>query len=106
MPKAGFIPQKFKIWIEIRKQLRLSHKHIQMARELGLNPKKLPKLANTKGSQWKAPLSDYLEHLYGKRFNRDEPEQILKIEDMAKREMAKREQRKAKKRLEKIEGTN
>jgi len=97
MPKAGFIPQKFKIWIEMRQKLRLSHKHIQMAKELGLNPKKLPRLANTQGSPWKAALPEFLEHLYTKRFNREEPEQILKIEEMAKREMEARAMRKAKK---------
>ena len=98
MPKAGFIPKKYKNWLETRKQLKLSHKHIQMARELGLNPKTLSKLTDTKGSPWKAPLPEFIEHLYIKRFNRVEPEQILKMEEIAKREMAKRALAKAEKR--------
>jgi hypothetical protein len=33
-------------WIDARRKFRLSHAHVQMARELGLNPKKLGKLNN------------------------------------------------------------
>jgi hypothetical protein len=34
------IPEKDQPWIEARKRYHLSDAHIQMARELGLNPKK------------------------------------------------------------------
>lgn len=57
MPKKGFIPNKLRPWIEARKKYRLSHAHIQMARELGLNPKKLGGMNNHKQEPWKAPLS-------------------------------------------------
>ena len=40
MAKKDFIPNKLKPWVEARKKYRLSHAQIQMARELGLNPKK------------------------------------------------------------------
>jgi hypothetical protein len=46
MAKKECMPEHLKLWIEARKQFRLSHMHIQMARELGLDPKKLGKLAN------------------------------------------------------------
>ncbi len=39
MAKKKKIPDKLKIWIEARKRFRLSHEQIQMARELGMNPK-------------------------------------------------------------------
>ncbi len=68
MPKKGFIPNKLKPWIEARKKYRLSHAQIQMARQLGLNPKKFGKLANHKQEPWKIPLPEYIEHLYQKRF--------------------------------------
>jgi len=40
MAKKKKIPEKLKIWIDARKQFQLSHEQIQMARELGMNPKK------------------------------------------------------------------
>jgi hypothetical protein len=42
------IPEKHLPWIEARKRFHLSDAHIQMARELGLNPKKFGGLAKTK----------------------------------------------------------
>jgi hypothetical protein len=35
-----------------------------MARELGLNPAKLGKLDNADQEPWKAPLPQFIEHLY------------------------------------------
>ena len=51
-----FIPQKLRAWIEARRKFRLSHAQVQMARELGMNPKKLGKLDNHKQERWKLPL--------------------------------------------------
>lgn len=45
MPKNR-IPGDLQVWIDARKRFQLSHAHVQMARELGLNPKKFGKLAN------------------------------------------------------------
>jgi hypothetical protein len=42
-------------WIDARKPYRLSHAHVQMARELGMNPKKLGGLDNHRQQPWKAP---------------------------------------------------
>jgi len=47
--------------------------HIQMAKELGMNPKKFGKLANHKQEPWKAPLPDFIEEIYFKTFKRDKP---------------------------------
>ena len=87
MPKKGFIPNKLKPWIEARKKFYLSHAQIQMARELGLNPKKFGGFANHKQEQWKVPLPDYIEHLYEKRFSRKLPDDIrpLELRDAEKR---------------------
>ena len=38
--------QKLQAWVEACKRYRLSHAQVQMARELGMNPKKLGSLAN------------------------------------------------------------
>ena len=70
--------------------------HIQMARELGLNPKKFGKLANHHQEPWKRPLPEFIAHLYVKRFGKI-PNVVRTIEDVAAAEMAKREARKMRK---------
>jgi hypothetical protein len=40
------LPPKLQIWVQARKRHRLSHAQVHMARELGLNPKKLGSLGN------------------------------------------------------------
>ena len=56
-------------WIDAKKKYRLSMEVIQMAKELGLNPKKFGKLANHKQEPWKEPLPDFIRTLHEKRFN-------------------------------------
>lgn len=60
--------QKQKAWIDAKKKYRLSNVTVQMARELGLNPKKLGKIANHKQEPWKEPLPDFIRTLHEKRF--------------------------------------
>ena len=89
--KINFIPEKYRVWIDARNLLKLSHLHVQMARELGMNPKKLGKLNNHKQEPWKRPLPVYLEELYRKRFGRSRPGVVASMEELAKREMNKRQ---------------
>ena len=51
----------------------MSDKHVQMVRELGLNPDKLDKINNHKQEPWKAPLPQFIEQIYFKRYKREEP---------------------------------
>jgi len=60
--------KKQKAWIDAKKKYSLSETTIQMARELGLNPCKLGKIANHKQEPWKEPLPDFIRTLYEKRF--------------------------------------
>ena len=69
---------KNKNWIEAKKKYHLSGMHIQMARELGMNPKRFGGLANHKQEKWKSPLPDFIEDLYYKRFKKEKPD-IVKI---------------------------
>jgi hypothetical protein len=69
-----------KIWIETRKRYRLSHAQIQMARELGMNPKKFGSLATHRQERWKAPLPEFIQNLYFKRFGKEQPENVISIE--------------------------
>lgn len=58
--EAVKVPQKLQAWIVARKRHRLSHAHVQMARELGMNPKSLGKLDNHDQEPWKrAGLGDW-----------------------------------------------
>jgi len=66
MAKKKKIPEKYQVWIDVRKRYCLSHVHIQMARELGMNPRKFGKIANHKQEPWKAPLPIFIEDLYKK----------------------------------------
>lgn len=100
MAKAGFIPQKLRPWIEVRKKYRLSHAQVQMARELGLNSKKFRGLANYKQEPWKIPLPDYIEELYFKHFNKKCPDIVRSIEQMVKDKAARKAKRKEERVLE------
>jgi len=53
--------------------------HIQMARELGMNPKNIGKIANHKQQPWKAQLSGFIERIYFKRFKKEKPDVIKSI---------------------------
>lgn len=89
------MPSDLQAWIDARKRHRLSHAHVQMARELGMNPNKLGKIDNHKQEPWKAPLPDFIQELYERRFGRSLPERVLSIEERAAEIAAKKAARKA-----------
>ncbi len=95
MAKKVFIPQKLRPWIEARQKFRLSHAQIQMSRELGMNPKKFGSLANHKQEPWKAPLPEFIEHCYEKRFGKKVPDDIRPIEVKLKEKAKKKEEKNA-----------
>jgi hypothetical protein len=61
-----------------------------MARELGMNPRKLGGLDNHDQEPWKAPLPIFIEGIYQKRFGKARPDRILSIEDRAREIAAKK----------------
>src|SRR3990170_4165364 len=83
----GRIPERLQVWIDARERHHLSHAHVQMARELGMNPKKLD---NHQQEPWKQPLPAYIEQLYFKRFAKRSPEVVVSIEERARREEDKK----------------
>ena len=101
MAKKKKIPEKYQRWIDARKRFHLSHAHIQMARELGLNPKKFGSLANTKQESWKLPLPDFIEELYFKHFKKNQPDDVRSIEQIVKDYNRKKEERRDRKLKEK-----
>jgi hypothetical protein len=48
------------VWAEAQRRFHLSDLHIQMARELGLNPKKFGGLATHRQEPWKLPLPEFI----------------------------------------------
>ena len=75
------LPPQIRAWVEARKRHRLSHAQVQMARELGLNPGKLGKISHHRQEPWKAPLPQFIEHLYLKRFGREQPRVVTPAEN-------------------------
>lgn len=90
MAKKKTIPAKYQVWIEARKRYHLSDIHIQMARELGLNPRKFGKLANERQEPWKAPPPDFIEGIYFKRFGKTRPDVIKSIEQIVEEQEKKK----------------
>ena len=87
------IPADLQVWIEARKRFKLSHAQVQMARELGMNPKKLGALANHDQEPWKATLPQFIEELYLRSFSRTVPERVVPLEDRARELAEKKRQR-------------
>lgn len=95
MAKKQRIPHKFQPWIDARKKFRLSDAQIQMARELGLSPKRFAQYADRKDQPWKLPLAKFIETLYEKQFGKTRPDHVQSMEDIAADHVAKRAARKA-----------
>jgi hypothetical protein len=82
--KHPLIPPNLERGIDARRKFRLSNEHMQMARELGMNPKKLGKLDNDDQEAWKLPLPEFIGRLYSKRFGKGRPDAVRSIEEMAR----------------------
>jgi hypothetical protein len=95
MAKKQVIPQKYQVWIDARRKYHLTDAQIQMARELGLNPKKFGKITNEKQEPWKKPLPEFIEEIYFKRYKKKEPDVVISIEQLVQVQRAKKAERKA-----------
>jgi len=84
MTKKKKKPDDSQTWIEARKRYHLSHTHIQMARELGMNPEKFGKFDNYKQEPWKPPLPAFIEEIYFQRFKKKLPDNARSIEQVIK----------------------
>lgn len=81
-------------WLTAQKRHKLSDRHVQMLRELGLNPDKLGKIDNHKQEVWKVPLPQFIEEIYFKRFKREEPLSVKSIKELMTEEKIKKEKQK------------
>ncbi len=55
-------------WRNAKKLCRLSRRQLEMARALGMNPRKLPSLRPSPQQRWKLPVGAFIEECYRKRF--------------------------------------
>ncbi|PNV62787.1 hypothetical protein C0033_07115 [Clostridium sp. chh4-2] len=60
----GYKPE---LWAEAKKKCRLGEKEIQMAKEMGLNPKSLIKNIPNSREQWKLSVKDWIHEMYEDR---------------------------------------
>ena len=87
------IPSKLQSWFEARRRFELSHAHVQMARELGMNPKKFGSLANENQEPWKAPLREFIAQCYFKSFGSSEPEHVRSLEQLIEADEVRRKRK-------------
>ena len=88
---------KIEKWVTAQKRHKLSDRHVQMARELGMNPDKLGKIDNHKQETWKAPLPQFIEEIYFKRFKREEPVTVRSLKEIMAEDKARKEKKKKEK---------
>ena len=65
------MPKKNKIkwdarWAEAKRKCRLNAETVRMAKELGMNPRKLVKNIPSKAQSWKAPVQVWVRDMYAK----------------------------------------
>jgi len=98
LPRAEMkhVPPKLQPWFDARRRFKLTNAEVQMARELGMNPKKFGSLANERQEPWKAPLKEFIASCYRKSFGRSEPQHVFSLEDVVAKEQARREERREK----------
>jgi hypothetical protein len=58
-------------WRNARKMCQLNDRQVEMARALGMNPRKLPGLRPSPQQRWKLPVGEFIEERYRKRFGGD-----------------------------------
>lgn len=90
-------PTKLQPWFDARQRFKLSHAHIQMAREMGMNPKKFGSLANHTQEPWKVPLPEFIAQCYRKRFGRSQPENVRTLEQVIEADDLRRRQKQLRK---------
>lgn len=90
-------------WIAAQKKHRLSDTHVQMARELGLNPDKLGKIDNHKQEMWKASLPKFIEEIFYKRFKKERPDVVKPLKQILKEQEIKAKAKKKDKEIRRKE---
>jgi hypothetical protein len=89
-------------WVRVKRQCGLSDAHVQMARGLGMNPKRLTATAGRMAGSSPVPLAQRIEDLYLRRFKRTVPDPVVPLRqllhDARARERAEAHERRRRKR--------
>ncbi|MGH9407847.1 MAG: hypothetical protein ACRD1V_00175, partial [Vicinamibacterales bacterium] len=64
-------PHDEEAWTNAKKICRLNARQVEMARALGMNPRKLPELRPSSQQRWKLPVGEFIEECYRKRLGGD-----------------------------------
>jgi hypothetical protein len=75
-------------WVEAKRQCGLSDAHVQMARELGINPKRLTGRSGAPGLT-NVPLTQHIEELYLRRFKRTIPDPVVSLRQLLREVLAR-----------------
>ena len=93
---------QLQLWVKVKRQCALTDAHVQMARELGMNPKRLIESEGTTQVLAQLPLSQRIESLYLKRFKKPLPDAVEPLRqllhDARVRERAEAHERRRRKR--------
>lgn len=95
--KGRRVPPQLQPWVEARKRYRLSHAHIQLARELGNESQDARQARQLPAGAVEGSVPVFIEDLYFKRCGKHRPERVLSIEDrVAEIDRRKKERRERK----------
>jgi hypothetical protein len=100
---------QLQLWVKVKRQCALTDAHVQMARELGMNPKRLIESESPTQGSTQMPLSRRIEGLYLKRFKKPLPAAVEPLRqllhDTRARERAEARERRRRKRQAEIDHT-
>jgi hypothetical protein len=96
---------QLQLWVKVKRQCALTDAHVQMARELGMNPKRLIESESRAQVLMQIPLGQRIEDLYLKRFKKPlpaavEPLRQLLHDTRARERTEARERRRRKRQAE------
>lgn len=97
MAKFNSLPPVEQSWVDARRRHRLTHAQVQMARELGMNPKRLARIDDHSDTEWKRPLPEYIQELYQERFGKEQPDSVQSVEERVRLAKAKKSARRKEK---------
>jgi hypothetical protein len=73
---------QLQVWAKAKRRCGLTDAHVQMARELRMNPQRLAESASTAPEPTQTPLAQRIESLYLKRFGKPRPDSIVPLRQM------------------------
>ena len=70
---------RLQAWAKVRRQYALTDAHVQMARELGMKPDRLPRTESRTQGPAQRSLAQHIESLYRERFRKSRPDSVVPL---------------------------